>query len=176
MDRFDTWLWNQNASRHYTTIYMRCSRSQDKSKIVVRLADSNRKDPENASLDPDVRRLMEDTVTPLFQTCAFEDGKGVKMPQQDSFNNCLFHSILYQNSFIAGVNLNTVRIHQEAAQLRCYTVLLLREEMRWKGGGGLFTVFERSLHAVEIRETTSVEKFSLPRTRPRDPRVRNQPG
>ena len=128
MDRFDTWLWNQNASRHCTTIYMRCLRSQDKSKIVVRLVDSNRKDPENASLDPYVRRLMEDTVTPLFQTCAFEDGKGVKMPQQDSFNNCLFHSILYQNSFIAGVELSTVRIHQEAAQLRCYTVLLLREE------------------------------------------------
>jgi hypothetical protein len=108
--------------------------------VEVQLADSNC--AETPALDTKFRHELEVVSKRLFPDAEFKEGKGIILPCQNSFNDCLFHAALYQAHVISPEmeegTMIKLRPHpcdwqRDAARLRSYFLFLVYSEMKYKG-------------------------------------------
>jgi hypothetical protein len=96
LDPFSTILWLKAGHMHYTTVRMRTKNDPYTKTMAVDvlLADSNcSKMP---ALDPKFLDGLRGVSKQLFPAAIFGEAKGFRLPAQNSFNDCLFHSLYYQ--------------------------------------------------------------------------------
>ena len=135
-------LWLKAGDRHFTTVRMGLRKRPDQAvqAVEAQLADSNcEKKP---ALDPAYRSHLENVVKRLFPGAEFMEKPGFSVPRQNSSNDCLFHTALFQVHAISpavGPD-GVVRLHphpdqwqRDAARLRSYFLLLVYREMQSKG-------------------------------------------
>ena len=144
LDPFSTILWLKAGHRdmHYTTVQMRTKNGPytKTTTVDVLLADSNcSKTP---VLDPKFRDGLRGVSKQLFPAAIFGEAKGLRLPAQNSFNDCLFHSLYYQAHVINPLVMEdgTIRFRphprdcqRDAARLRSYFLFIVYCEMKSKG-------------------------------------------
>ena len=133
---FSTVLWLKVEDMHCTTVRMdlrKCGDASAVTAVEVLLADSNSEEKIPA-LNEAYRRTMEEVSSQLFPGASFKEVAGVQVPTQNSFNDCCFHTVLYQAQAIEdrhGPPAHEWQLH--AARLRAYLVFLVYLEMRSNG-------------------------------------------
>ena len=143
---FSRFLWLRAVDRHFTTVRMALKHGpdQENTTVEVRLADS--RSDKTPALDPNFRKGLMDVSNKLFPGVEFREASGLKLPTQNSFNDCLFHTALFQAHAINPQKEHdgTVKLHpsrrywqREAARLRSYFLFLVYREMQTKGAVGL---------------------------------------
>jgi hypothetical protein len=141
---FSSVLWLKAGALHFTTVRMDLKNIHGPvtttKTVEVQLADSNC--AETPALDTKFRHELEVVSKRLFPDAEFKEGKGIILPCQNSFNDCLFHAALYQAHVISPEmeegTMIKLRPHpcdwqRDAARLRSYFLFLVYSEMKYKG-------------------------------------------
>jgi hypothetical protein len=141
LDPFSTILWLKAGNMHFTTVRMDVKNCPDtKTQTVdVLLADSNCS--ETPALDPKYRNSLIEVSKQLFPAAEFGVCKGLRLPPQNAYNDCLFHTAHYQAHVINPlIEDGTVKFRprprdwqRDAARLRSYFLFLVYREMKSKG-------------------------------------------
>jgi hypothetical protein len=178
---FSSVLWLKAGDKHFTTVRMDLKNTDGPdttTKIVeVQLADSNcARAPE---LNTKFRDCLMEVSKQLFPGAEFKEIKGLKLPPQNSFNDCLFHTAYYQAHVINPLMEDgTIKFRprpgnwqRDAARLRSYFLLLVYREMQIKGAAlqdlsEAYAEWNRDNRAArEVRSATLRSADALPALR-----------
>ena len=137
---FSSVLWLKAGALHFTTVRMDLKNihgpDTTTKTVEVQLADSNCvRAPE---LNPKFRGCLMKVSKLLFPDAEFTERKGLKLPLQNSFNDCLFHTAYYQAHVINPlVQDGTIKLRpfpsnwrRVAARLRSYFLFLVSPRRR----------------------------------------------
>ena len=135
LDPYSWVLWPKAANKHYTTVRMQLTTKPDKTchRVEVQLADYNPNPTAKPALDEQYLACLKIAASQLFPGSAFKQAPGLKLPPQDSFNDCFFHTALFQanaiNPFKGQDGQTNLRPHpndwrRDAARLRSYVLFI----------------------------------------------------
>ena len=135
ISQYNRFLCIRANQGHFTTVHLTKSLAKTKGRnsgtiITAHLADSSGGDTHLRS-DPALGAALKVAVTSLFEGAVYKEGLSRLVPQQNSKNNCCFHTILYQASILSGKCMTTdnATCQQDAERLRSYTVLLAHKDL-----------------------------------------------
>jgi hypothetical protein len=115
------------TSQHFTVVDLR--KNVSTKKFASRIADSSCK---NVDHEQELLAALNTIIAELFPGFGVQPGLSHSGALQNNKNNCAFHAILSQASFLTGKMTSAVdeTCRQDAARLRAYTVLLVHADMR----------------------------------------------
>jgi hypothetical protein len=125
--RLDRLLFMRCTSRHFTVVDLQ--KNVSRKRFWSRIADSSCK---NATNEPGLLDALNGIIAELFPRFSVQPGLSHEFPLQNEKNNCAFHAIQSQASFLSGkiMSTDTATCRRDAARLRAYTVLLVHADMR----------------------------------------------
>lgn len=179
ISQYNRFLCIRANEGHFTTVHLTKSHNKAKGKspgtlITAQLADSSGGD----TSDPALRAALKVAVTSLFEGAVYKEGLSRLVPQQNSKNNCCFHTILYQASILSGKCMTTdnATCQQDAERLRSYTVLLAHKDLlsaqvsgvklqdlqelrrQWEARNSSVTLFQRPLSLTNPASSSPAAK------------------